>query len=273
MNFVRSVSKWIQKHRIIALLVAVVFTCSIIAFRVIQSRSSGTLTEPIARGQIIQSVYGIGTVMSNKNFQIKLGVVSTIHELFVKEGDSVKKKDKLAKIDEITYRAPFDGTVTSLPFNVGENAFTNVPILSLVDLSDRYLVVSLEQQGALRVQKGQKVKMSFDTIREQNYDGEVESVYSNESNFLARIDISQLPARILPWMTADVAIFIRTQDNVLLIPIAAMEKGGVVWRKRGHVIPKKIEVKLGIVDKAMGEVVSGDLEVGDQLLIRKVITP
>ena len=273
MRAIRSVAKWIKKHKILTLLISTVIIGSLFTYHIIRSRSDGILTNPLARGQIIQSVYGIGTVMTNKSFQIRLGVISTIHELYVKEGDTVKKSDKLAKIDEITYRAPFHGTVTSLPFKVGENVFTNVPVLTLVDLTDRYLVVSLEQQGAIRVQRGQKVKMSFDTIREQNYDGVVQSVYSNDSNFLARIDISELPSHILPWMTADVAIFIRTKEDVLLLPVAAMEKGNIVWRKRGRVIPKKIEVKLGIVDKAMGEVVSGDLAVGDQLLIRKVIAP
>jgi hypothetical protein len=155
-----------------------------------------------------------------------------------------------------------------LPFKVGENVFPQLPLLALVNLEDRYLVVSLEQQGALRVHRGQKVRMSFDTIREQNYDGVVEAVYSYNGNFLARVDVSALPIRILPDMTADVAIEVGKHDNVLLAPVAAFEQGSL-WIKRGHGIPYRVEIKTGIVDKDMAEIVSGDLQPGDRVLIRK----
>jgi membrane fusion protein, macrolide-specific efflux system len=226
-------------------------------------------SDPIQRGEIIESVYGIGTVTANRIYRIMPGVVNTIREVFVKEGDSVKKGQKLIGNDAYDYHAPFDGTVTSLPYKIGENVFPQIPILTLVDMQDRYLVVSMEQQGALRVQRGQRVKMSFDSVREQNYDGVVSAVYSNDNNFLARIDIGTLPVRILPGMTADVAIAITQHDNVVLVPVAALEHGKYVWVKQNHRIPRRIEVKTGIIDKAMAEIISGDVEIGDRLLIRK----
>lgn len=268
MEWLRAWVKWISTHRLISGVIAALFVAGMLFTNFYMDRSEGVLSEPIHRGAIVQSVYGIGTVTANRIFQIKLAVIGTINEIYVKEGSAVKKGDRLVTIDHVVYRAPFDGTVTSLPFNVGENVFPQLVILSLVDLSDRYLVVSLEQQGALRIERGQKVIMSFDTIREQNYDGVVQSVYSNENNFLARIDISSLPPRILPGMTGDVAIATLEHQNVLLIPTAALEKGDTVWVKRGIGIPRKATVKIGIVDKAMAEVLSGDLEEGDRVLIR-----
>ena len=169
------------------------------------------------------------------------------------------------------YTAPFKGTITSLPNKVGENVFANVPMLILVDLSDRYVVVSLEQQGALRVKRGQKAKLSFDTLRKSNFEGEVKSIYSTSTSFLARIDIPNFPEKILPGMTADVAITLATHENALLLPVAALEDGKYVWIKR--LIPKKIELKIGLVDKAFAEVVGGDLRVGDPVLIRKQAGP
>ncbi len=269
MNFVRKIVKWIKAHRLVSLLIFMFLIVGLIGFRFVKNRTDGILTDPITRGPIINSVYGIGTVLANKSYQLKVGVVSTIEELYVKEGDTVKKGAAFAKIDGIVYRAPFKGTVTYLPYKVRENIFSNIPILTIVDLTDRYLIISLEQQGALRVRHGQSVKMSFDTIREQNYDGVVQSVYSNEGNFLARIDLSTLPERILPGMTADVAISIETREKVMLVPVASLERGGIVWRKRGRGIPSKVPIKIGIVDKAMAEVVSGELSEGDRLLIRK----
>lgn len=273
MDALRLVFNWISRHRILSFIAFAVVISAISFFRFVAIRSEGQLSDPLRRGKIVEAVYGIGTVTANKSFQIKLGVISTINELYVKEGDSLRKGEKIAKIDQVIFRAPFDSTVTFLPYKVGENVFASVPILTLVDLQDRYLVVSLEQQGALRVEPGQKVRMSFDTIREQNYDGVVRAVYSNDNNFLARIDISSLPRRILPGMTADVAITIRTRDDVLLIPIAAIENGTETWVKKSRRIPKRVSLEIGIVDKAMAEVVSGDLKEGDRVIIRKKVTP
>ena len=272
MKVLRGIYKWIIGHRLLSLAL-LGFMIGIMAFaRTWIARSDGILTDPIERGTIVQSVYGIGTVTVNRSFQVKPGVVDRIADLFVREGDNVKKGDKLIRFDQVTWKAPFDGTVTFLPFKVGETVFPQSVVLTLVDLSDRYLVVSLEQQGALRVRPGQKVKMSFDSIREENYDGTDHSVYSNENNFLARIDVAALPARILPGMTADVAILTQVKDNVLVVPVAALEQG-TIWVKRGYRMPLAIKVKTGIIDKDMAEISSGDLNPGDRILIRRKLAP
>jgi len=264
---IRKIITWIQKHRISSVTVSFVIILIIFFVATLVERSSGTLSEPLKLGAIVQSVYGIGTVTATHSYQIKVGVVSTINELYVKEGDTVTQGTKLVNIDRIVYRAPFNGTINFLPYKVGENVFIQLPVLSLVNLLDRYLVVSLEQQGALQVKTGQKVLMSFDSIRDQSYEGVVQSVYSFNSNFLARIDVSKLPERILPDMTADVAITLAEKDNALMVPVSALLQGKI-WIKRGREVPKLTEVKIGIVDKAFAEVVSGDVQVGDRVLLK-----
>lgn len=268
MDWLRSFIKWISRHRILSSLFALVFVALIVVARVITTRTEGVLSEVLERGSIVEAVYGIGTVTAQRSYQLRPGVISTLQEVYVKEGDSVAKGSPLAKVDTLVYRAPFNGTVVYLPFKIGENIFPQVPMLSMTDLSDRYLVVSLEQQGALRVKRGQKVKMSFDTMRDKNYDGVVQAVYSYNGSFLARVDVSELPAKILPDMTADVAIEIDRHENALLAPVAAFEQG-IVWVKRGHQIPHKVEVKAGIVDNEKMEIISGDVQAGDRLLIHK----
>lgn len=236
--------------------------------RYVRAHTDGKLSEPLGRGRIIDAIYGIGTVAANRSFALKPGVIGTLTDLYVKEGDVVKKGERLAQVDSTLYRAPFDGVVNYLPFKVGENVFQQIPILVVTDLTNRYMVVNLEQQGALRVRPGQKAKLSFDTLRQRNYDGVVQSVYSYATNFIARIDVSQLPPEILPDMTADVAIVIGERDNVLLAPIPALD-GDSVWVKRGQELPRRVPVKTGIVDDRMAEIIEGDVNEGDQLLIRR----
>lgn len=271
MLILRKIVKWIKSHRLISLgtLTAVVVISIFVWIQI--SNSEGVLSDPLKKGTIIQSVYGIGTVTATKSYSIKSGITETIDDLYVVEGDTVKKGDPLIKVDRVKYNAPFDGVITSLPNKIGENVFIDIPMLVLVDLSDRYVVVSLEQQGALRVLIGQNAILSFDTMRESNFVGTVKSIYSNATNFLARINIPNFPPKILPGMTADVAITIVTHENALLLPVAALEGGKFVWIKGP--IPKKVELKIGIVDKAFAEVLSGDVKEGDRVLIRKQAGP
>ncbi len=269
MDKIRAVVKWISAHKVISILGILSVLAGAFFYHRMSVRNEGVYSEPLGSGSIVQSVYGIGTVTASHSFQLKTGVTSHINEIFVKEGDVVKKEQRLIHIDETLYRAPFAGTITYLPFKAGENVFAQLPSLILVDLLDRYLVVSLEQQGALRVQRGQNVKISFDTIRENSYVGVVESIYSYNNSFLARIDVSKLPPQILPGMTADVAIEIQKHDNVLIIPVAAIEKDHVWVKRKSSSFLQKVPIKLGLIDSAMAEVVSGDLQAGDRLLIRK----
>jgi len=268
MSTLRKVIQWISIHSLFSILTAITLCAIVVVGNRLYKQSDGLVSDPLKRGAIVDAVYGIGTVTATKSYALRPGVITSINDLYVKEGDTVHKGDKLANIDSIIHKAKFDGVVTFVPYKVGENIFTQVPVIVLTDLTNRYLVVSLEQQGALRVKPGQKAKLSFDSMRNQSFDGVIESIYSYNSNFLARIDASTLPKEILPDMTADVAIIVRELKNVLLVPTTALEED-TVWVKRPHSLVTAVKVQLGVVDGTMAEVVSGDLHEGDQILIRK----
>ncbi|MBK9294648.1 MAG: efflux RND transporter periplasmic adaptor subunit [Oligoflexia bacterium] len=263
---------WIKKHKILSVIILIILLIAVSG--IIKKRKSANtlLTEPLKTGTIIESVYGIGTITAVKSFQVKVTVNNTIQRLFVKEGDFVKKGQRLVIMDAGNFSAPFDGTITYLPFKEGENVFANSIVLSLVDLTDRYLVVTLEQQGALRVRHGQKARLSFDSMRSESFEGVVQSVYSNDNSFLVRIDVPNIPPQILPGMTADVAIGINEKKNVLLAPIAALDSDKV-YKKNDFGAAEEFKVKLGIADGEMVEIISDEIKEGDRLLIKKKLLP
>ena len=250
----------------------VILTAALIRSKIRRS-NLGLLSAPIQRGTITESVYGIGTVTARNSYQLKVGVTGTILRIFATEGDQVKKGQKLIQLDGMeVFKAPFDGTITYFPLKVGETVFAQGIILSLVDLLDRYIIVSLEQRAAIRVRPSQRAKISFENMRDQNYLGVVESIYSNQSQFLVRIRVEGLPPQILPGMVGDVAIGISEHKNSLIIPSAALELGKVLIQPKSGT-PKSIEVKLGLVDGAQAEVLSGDLKEGDQVYLRSRAAP
>lgn len=258
---------WIKNHKFLSsfFVLLLIFLVSM-GFNRAKHTESFLLSEPISKGPIIESVYGIGTVTATKSYSLKYGVNTTIKKIYVKEGDFVQAQQVLLEmLDGNNFKAPFAGTITSLPYKVGENVLAQSSVLTLVDLEDRYIVVSLEQRSALLVHAGQKAKLSFDGLRKESYAGIVQSVYSNDNNFLVRIDASTLPLQILPGMTADVAISIGDPHNALLVPIAAIDDDKVhVKLNRGI---KTVSIKTGLADGAMAEILSGDLHEGDRLVM------
>lgn len=160
-----------------------------------------------AASKSVEAVYGLGTVTAENAFHLKSGITTQIKKIFVKEGDLVRSGDPLVSLDDSGIQsAPFDGTITALPYKIKENVFPQTIIVSLIDLKHLYILVALEQQAALFVKRGQIARLSFDNLRDHLLTGVVRAIYPSDGQFLVRIDVAQFPSGILPGMTADVAI-------------------------------------------------------------------
>lgn len=227
---------------------------------------SGDSVAP-TRGPIVESVYGLGTVTSARTYNLRVGVTTHIVRVFVAEGDKVEKGANLVELfDAGIQRAPFSGTVTGVAYKAGETVFPQSTIVSLVDLTELYVLVSLEQQAVLRVQPGQTARLSFESIRGEKVAGRVRAIYPSEGQFWVRVDVGQFPREVLPSMTVDVAIEVARRENALLIPVRAIQAGKIVATK-GRT-RRKIDVRIGAVDGEWAEVVSGDLSPGEKVLVR-----
>lgn len=218
-------------------------------------------------GEIDQAVYSLGTVKSKHRFEIKMGVVSSVKKLYILEGQTVLKGQPLVAFDEGTlFRAPFSGTVTLLNVDEGETATAQMIVLRLDDLENKLIELSLEQDGALLVKKGQLARVSFESIHGQTLEGKVVSVFPKDKEFLATIEVANLNANILPGMTADVAVQVGHISGTT-IPLKAIHNGVVLVRRGGSV--KKINVEVGLVDGLSAEIKNNVLLPDDEILISK----
>lgn len=218
-------------------------------------------------GDVLEAIYGLGKVKSRQTYDIKIGIMTSVEEVFVQEGDFVEKGRKLISFQGTsTFKAPFDGTVTLIELKKGEVALPSVPILRIENLKDKYIEVSLEQDAALKVKKGQKAQVIFESLKGNKLDGSLKSIYPKNREFIAHIESQNIPENILPGMTADVVIQVGKKQNVLLVPVKAITDGRVV-RLRNE---KKsvVEVEIGNSDGIWAELVSGDLKLTDQLMVK-----
>lgn len=218
-------------------------------------------------GEVVESIYGLGTVTADQSYRLKAGVSSIVTKVFVREGDLVQPNEPLVKLDNIIMRSQIKGTVTGIAFKVGELVTPQSVVATVTNLEDLFLEVSLEQQSILRIIKGQVVFVSFESLRNEKFEGTVASVYPRDNQFIVRVELNKWPLGVLPGMTADVAILIGRKSNVLLIPIKSIFAGQVTRIRNNK--KERVPVKLGIIDGEWAEVDSDNIMMGDELVLRK----
>lgn len=253
-----------NKRRIFALVLLLVLSAATGSFFYFR-RNYGVIHPH--RGSLTEAVYGLGKVKSDQRYEVILGVLSTVTKKYVVEGDYVAKGAPLIEFESRTlFRAPFAGTVTYTPLFEGETALPHVPLLRIENLANRYIELSLEQQAALRVRRGQAARVSFETLRGKVLIGKVASLFPREDEFLARIEVAGLEDSVLPGMTADVTVEIGQIQDALLVPIRAIRDGTVAVRRNGHWRKEKVEV--GHVDGMFAEILPGAITEQDELRVR-----
>lgn len=240
----------------------------LLVFLGLRWKNSGEEKVAPKRGPIIESIYALGKVKSRHQYDLKIGVLSTVEKLYSIEGDTVRKGDPLIKFaDTNLFRAPFDGVVTMVAVDEGEPGAPSTTLLRVDDMNDKYIEVSLEQQGALRVQRGQTAMIVFESLRGEKLEGKVTSLYAKNDEFLAKIEVPGLKENVLPGMTADVAIVVGRYENALLIPVKGVTNGQVSVLREGTKL--RIPVKIGAIDSQWAQVLEGDVKDQDLILVGK----
>jgi macrolide-specific efflux system membrane fusion protein len=218
------------------------------------------------RGEIVEAVYGLGIIKSDKTYHAKAAIVSSVAEFYVTEGQDVQKGQKLFITDQSAlYRAPFTGKITDIPVTIGENLFPQTLILSLIDLRNLYLEVSLEQQAAMRLRKGMEAEITFEFFRNKKLRGKISSIYPKNDQFVARVLLDKWPAEVLPGMSADVAFNIARKKNTVLVPTKAIANGHIVIKRKGTSM--KIKIDVGLSDENLTEVLSPELFPNDEVIL------
>ncbi len=218
------------------------------------------------RGEIIEAVYALGKVKSDRRFEVKLGVISTVREVYVREGQHVKTGQPLMRFDFSLFKAPFDGVVTLVAAYAGETAVPQVAVLRMEDPNKRYIELSLEQQSALRVKVGQTAKASFESLRGAVLTGKISALFSRDDEFLAHVEIDDLEQSILPGMTADVAVEVGKIGDALMIPLRAISSGMVIIKRPGGK-REKVKVEVGNINESWAEIKGSTLSIDDVVIV------
>ena len=128
--------------------------------------------------------------------------------------------------------APIDGVVVERNVNLGQTvaASLSAPQLFLIanDLSRMQILALVGESDIVRIRQGQAVSFTVQALQGQKFPGTVEQVRlqsttaDNVVNYTVVVTLQNPGGKLLPGMTARVDFLVKSAENVLRVPNAAL---------------------------------------------------
>jgi len=136
-------------------------------------------------------------------------------------------KSSLATLKKTYLYAPFDGTITSIPFEIGDYATATTPI-KISNLSSLEFQADLDQEDYKYIKVGQEVSIILDAYPDEEFKGSVYEVpfyideESSTNTFKIKISLENQNNRIVKGMTGDANIIIEKALSDRNLPFDAV---------------------------------------------------
>ncbi len=176
--------------------------------------------------------------------------------------------------------APFDGTITTVESRPGDLVSAGSNAFRLDDLSRLLVKVQISEVDINRVQEGQEASLTFDAIPGKSYRGRVIEISRVGSDvqgvveFTVTVELLNPDEAVLPGMTAAVNIVVNQLEDVLLVPnraVRVVDGQRVVYVLRNN-LPSPVEIELGASSETSSQVVDGELQEGDPIILNPPVT-
>ena len=162
------------------------------------------------------------------------------------ENAKLSLDDQIERLDDYTIRSPISGTVISKTMKAGDTLDGNKSSLAIVaDMSKLTFQISVDELYIRNIEVGQTVSVTADAVEGRVFEGVVDTVSiigtptSGVTVYPVTIVISEYEG-LLPGMNVDAEIVISDASDVLMIPVNAVTRGGLVLVEEKSDIKKKI---------------------------------
>lgn len=184
--------------------------------------------------------------------------------------------------------SPVNGVIVSRAVDVGQTvaASFQTPTLFTVaqDLTKMQIEASVSEADIGKVKMGQNVDYSLDGYPNETFKGKVTQVrispttVSNVVTYTVIVSVDNDDGKLKPGMSANVSIITNKKENALCIDNAAMRftpveiTNGKKFKEQGIWIlrknkPARINIKTGITDSDFTEIISNEIQEGDDAII------
>lgn len=197
------------------------------------------------------------------------------------EQKKLELSEKLKQLDNTAVYAPISGTVLKINVTEGDNVSPNTQIAIIADLNNLEVVVPIDELDIGKVKIGQPAVVTAEAIPNTKFTAEVVKIAleGTSRGGVATFDVTlriKDTGQLRPGMTVNAEIITAIKNDVLLLPVEAIQKRG----DRNFVIlegeqqedqskPNIVPIKIGLVSEDYVEVVEG-LKEGDTVIYPSV---
>jgi HlyD family secretion protein len=134
-----------------------------------------------------------------------------------------------ATLDSVLLKAPFDGAVLVINYQPGDAVSQTQAAVVLANVSQLHLDVLVDENDVTKIQAGDTVTVTFDSLVGQRLAGAVSQInpigqsVQGLVKYTVRVDVTEADPRVLIGMTGNVSIVIDVQQDVLAVPLDAVQ--------------------------------------------------
>lgn len=188
-------------------------------------------------GNVEVNVSGTGSITTiNKEMMLAEGNNAVVEDVLVAVGDTVEEGEDLITFEDDTLdpiEAPFSGEITTLNVEEEDTVSMGTELVEVTNYSNLEMVVNVDELDISKVKVGQTAQIDVSALPDTEFTGTVTSV-SKEANESETSSVAQYavnvkinkPAGIKVGMTAEAVITTESKENVLTVPIEAVQTQG-----------------------------------------------
>jgi HlyD family secretion protein len=175
--------------------------------------------------------------------------------------------------------APFDGIITQVNVQVGQNSSTGGAAIQEADLDHLEVVVDMSEVDVASVKDQQSAQITLDALPNDTFQGIVTQVApagvisQGVVNYPVTVDLTPPLDGVKVGMSANVDVIVAEHDNVLTVPNRAIQTQGrqkfvmVLFEGQQMQVP----VQTGLASDTATEVTAG-LKAGDVVVLNPTLT-
>ena len=155
------------------------------------------------------------------------------------ENAEISLEDAQKNLDDYTIKAPIDGTIITKNKKAGEKleqgTANTEPMAIIYDMSVLKVSLTIDESDIHNIEMGQSVSITADAV-EGRFTGEVTKVgidgtsSNGVTTYPVEISITEY-GDLLPGMNVDCEIQIEAVEDVIAVPVSAIQRGNTVYVK------------------------------------------
>lgn len=251
----------------------------------VKAKSTGTVQAVhVKNGDYVEA----GTVIATLE-NVDLETALSNAEIALKNAkNSLSNVEK--QLDNYYIKSPITGMVAYKNNKLGDiisnfQSTTSKVMVTIVDNSVKKFEMEVDELDIAKVKVGQQVTVTVDALDGKEYVGKVSNIntigkaVAGITSYTVTIELENTP-EIYAGMNVDADIQITSIQNVMRVPLSAVRKGDIVYRKvadetyqdEDSAVPmgyEKVKVEIGQNNSDYIEIISG-LKEGDTVLVDKL---